>query len=99
MAVDGTYAIEIDTAMGKRTARVTLKAEGNSLSGSMTSEQGTQSFSGGTANADAVAWVTEISGPMGKMKLEYAGKVTGNEISGTVKLGDFGTAPFKGVRV
>jgi hypothetical protein len=33
------------------------------------------------------------------MKLEYSGKVTGNEISGTVKLGNFGTAPFKGTRV
>jgi hypothetical protein len=99
MAVDGTYNIEISSPMGKRTAKATLKAEGNSLSGSMASDQGTQAFTGGTVNGDAVAWAMEVSGPMGKMKLEYNGKVTGNEISGTVKLGNFGSAPFKGTRV
>jgi len=99
MAVDGTYNIEISTPMGKRTAKLTLKAEGNSLSGSAASDQGTQTFTGGTVSGDAVAWAMEVSGPMGRMKLEYNGKVTGNEISGTVKLGNFGTAPFKGTRV
>jgi hypothetical protein len=33
---------------------------------------------------------------MGKMALAYKGKVAGNEISGEVKAGDFGTSPFKG---
>jgi hypothetical protein len=99
MAVDGTYNVEINTPMGKRTSKLTLKAEGTALSGSMAADQGTQAFTGGTVNGDAVAWAAEVSGPMGRMKLEYSGKVTGNEISGTVKLGNFGTAPFKGTRV
>jgi hypothetical protein len=85
--------------MGKRTSKVTLKAEGNALSGSMASDQGTQAFTGGTVDGDAVAWATEVSGPMGRMKLEYNGKVAGNEISGTVKLGNFGNAPFKGTKI
>jgi hypothetical protein len=99
MAVDGTYNIEMTTPMGKRTSKLTLKADGNALSGSMAAEQGTQAFTGGTVNGDAVAWAVEVAGPMGKMKLEYSGKVAGNDISGTVKLGNFGTAPFKGTRV
>jgi hypothetical protein len=38
-------------------------------------------------------------GPMGKMELTYQGKVTGDEISGKVKLGNFGTSDFSGKRV
>jgi hypothetical protein len=41
----------------------------------------------------------EIESPMGKMNLEYKGKVTGDDITGEVKAGDFGSSPFKGRRV
>jgi hypothetical protein len=99
MAVDGTYDIAIDTPMGKQSAKLTLKAEGSALSGKMESPFGTQEFSGGTVSGDEVTWAMEISGPMGSIKLEYKGKVTGNDISGEVKAGDFGSSPFKGTRV
>ena len=99
MAVDGTYNIEIDTPMGKQTAKLTLKADGGALSGSVDSSMGgLQEFSGGTVDGDKVAWSMEISGPMGKMNLEYQGTVTGDEISGEVKAGSFGTSAFKGTR-
>ena len=98
MAVDGTYNIEIDTPMGKQTSKLTLKTDGNALSGSMESPFGTMDFSGGTVNGGQVTWGMEISGPMGSMKLDYKGTVTGDDISGEVKAGDFGTSPFKGTR-
>lgn len=99
MAVDGNYKIEIDTPMGKQESTLTLKADGDKLSGSMESMFGKQDFSGGSVKGDAVAWVMEISGPMGNMKLEYSGTVSGNDISGQVKAGDFGSSPFKGKKV
>ncbi len=99
MAVDGTYNIEIDTPMGKQTAKLTLKADGAALSGSVDSSMGgLQEFSGGTVSGDDVAWEMEISGPMGKMNLGYKLKVTGDDISGEIKAGDFGTSPLKGTR-
>jgi hypothetical protein len=99
MAIDGTYKIEIDTPMGKQEATLTLKTAGDKLSGTAESMFGKTDFSGGTVKGNAVAWINEISSPMGNMKLEYSGKVSGNDISGEVKAGDFGTSPFKGKRV
>jgi len=99
MAIDGTYKIEIDTPMGKQESTLTLKTDGAKLSGSTESMFGKMDFSGGTVKGDDVAWTMQISGPMGDMKLEYTGKVTGDDISGQVKAGDFGSSPFKGKRI
>ena len=99
MAVDGTYKIEIDTPMGQQEATLTLKTAGVDLSGSMDSMLGKTDFSGGTVKGDELAWSLELDSPMGRVKLECKGKVTGHNISGEVKVGDFGTSPFKGKRV
>ncbi len=99
MAIDGDYNVEIDTPMGKQTAKLTLKTDGNSLSGSVDSSMGgVAEFSGGTVNGDEIAWAMTINSPMGSIDLEYKGKVTGDEISGEVKAGNFGTSPLKGTR-
>ncbi len=98
MAIDGTYNVEIETPMGKQEAQLTLKADGDALSGSMGSPMGTLEFSGGKVSGDNVSWEMEISSPMGKMNLEYKLKISGDDVSGEVKAGDFGTSPLKGKR-
>lgn len=99
MAIDGTYKIEIDTPMGKQEATLVLKTAGDKLSGTTESMMGNSAFSRGTVKGDTVAWSMEVSSPMGQLKLDYTGKITGNDISGEVKAGDFGTSPFKGKKV
>lgn len=99
MAVDGVYEVEIATPMGKRTTKVTLKSSGEVLSGTVASEMGTVNFDGGKVDSNNVAWSVSVSGPMGQMKLDYSGKVEGDNISGTVQLGQFGSAPFTGKRI
>jgi len=96
MAVDGTYNIEVETPMGNRPGKLTLKAKGKALSGSYATEMGEQSFTGGTVSGNEFAFSTEITTPMGKINLGFKGKVTGNEISGQVQAGEFGSSPFKG---
>ena len=99
MTVDGTYNVEVDTPLGKQTAKLILKVDGNVLSGSIEAEMtGIKEFSGGTVNGDEIEWSMELDSPMGKLNLEYKGKITGDEISGEVKVGDFGTSPLKGKR-
>ena len=98
MAVDGTYNIEISTQMGKRSGKLTLKTDGNALSGSYAGEQGEQAFDGGTVSGDEFAWTMQVSGPMGQMKLDFKGAVSGDQISGQVQLGSFGSAAFSGTR-
>ena len=99
MAVDGTYKIEMSTPRGTQTGTLALKSDGSSLSGSYTTERGAQSFTGGNVTGDEVAWSTTVTGPMGQMKLDYKAKVTGDEISGQVQFGSFGSGTFKGKRV
>ena len=37
-----------------------------------------------------------MSGPQGQIELAFKAKVTGDEIEGTVQMGTFGSANFKG---
>ena len=98
MAVDGTYNIEMESPMGKRSGKLVLKTDGGALSGSYTGERGEQAFDGGTVERDNVAWSIQTSGPMGQIKLDFTGTVSGDEISGQVQLGAYGSASFKGTR-
>ena len=99
MAVDGTYEVTIDTPMGAQSMKLTLKTDGDTLSGKVDSSMGAAEFSGGSVSGDDISWQMEIDSPMGKMNLECKGKVTGDDIAGEVKVGDFGSSPFKGKRV
>jgi hypothetical protein len=99
MAVDGTYNIQVQTPMGARPGKLTLKADGDSLSGSYDGGMGgEQAFSGGTVSRDEATWSISVSGPMGQMKLDFKVKVTGDDISGQVQLGSFGTGQITGKR-
>jgi hypothetical protein len=98
MAIDGYYNIEIDTPMGKQEAKLNIKTAGNKLTGTMENAMGKNDITG-TVKGNDLSWEMELNSPMGNMKLEFTGKVTGGEIIGEVKLGNFGVAPFKGRKV
>ena len=98
MPVDGTYNMKLNTAHGKQVGRLTLKTDGNSLSGSYSGGLGEQSFDNGTVNADEVVWSLEVTGPMGNVRLDFRGTVSGDEISGQVQLGSSGSSDFKAIR-
>jgi hypothetical protein len=99
MAVDGTYDITLGTPMGDRPGKLVLTTDGAGLSGSFEGPQGNQAFDGGTVDGDDVAWRATVSGQMGEMKIDFAGKIDGDEIGGTVQFGSFGSGRFKGTRV
>jgi len=98
MAVDGTYLIEIDTPMGKMEEKFILATKGNVLTGKTESQMGAHDIKG-TVNGNKFSWDSDISSPMGQMRLTITGEVVGDAISGEVKAGDFGTSPFRGKRV
>ena len=99
MAVDGTYNIEVvTTPRGTRPSKLTLKTDGDSLSGTYEGLREERPFSGGTVSGNGVAWSLQMGGPMGEMKLDFEGTVNGDEISGEVQLGSFGSETFKGTR-
>jgi hypothetical protein len=97
MPVDGIYKIEVDTPMGKMEEKFTFKTKGNVLTGKTESQMGSNDFTG-KVNGNQFSWESDVEGPMGKMHLTITGKVAGSDIAGEVKVGDFGSSPFKGKR-
>ncbi len=98
MSIDGTYKVEMDTTIGPQSIELTLKSEGDSLSGSMDGHFGPQTFSGGTINGNEFSWTMKLQSPVGEIQLDVSGTVDGDEISGQVQLGSFRPSTFKGVR-
>ena len=98
MAVDGNYSIEINSPMGTRPGSLVLKTDGNSLTGSLSAEQGEQALEDGKVSGDDFSFKAGVSTPMGNIQLAFSGSVSGENISGNVQAGDFGTFPFQGNR-
>jgi hypothetical protein len=97
MSADGTWTTTINTPMGAQTGTLVLATNGGELSGSMQSPQGEMAIADGKADGDNLSWTTSITSPM-PMNLEFTAIVAGDEITGSVKLGAFGNADFKGTR-
>ncbi len=97
MSAGGTWTTTINTPMGVQTGTLVLTINDNELSGSMQSPQGEMAIADGKADGDNLSWTTSITSPM-PMTLEFSAAVAGNEITGSVKLGTFGNADFKGTR-
>jgi hypothetical protein len=98
MAVDGTYNITMNTPMGARPATLTLATDGPALSGAFSSERGEQKLDSGEVSGDDVKFSMMFAGAMGDMKLDFAGKVDGDSIGGSVQFGAFGSGTWEGKR-
>lgn len=98
MSADGTWKLSMRTPRGERKSTLVLQGADGSLVGKLTGEAGkpTDIFDG-KADGKSVFFRAAIAGPT-PMTLEFAGTVGGNEISGTVSAGAFGTWPFTASR-
>ncbi len=97
MSADGNWNIVVSTPMGDRPATLSVKTDGKALKGSQGAEGNSTEIFDGTVNGNDVSWKVSITDPM-PMTLEFTGTVNGDAISGSVKLGAFGTASFSGTR-
>ncbi len=97
MSADGNWNIVVSTPMGDRPATLSVKTDGNALTGSQGDGGNSTDIFDGTVNGNDLSWKVSITDPM-PMTLEFTGTVNGDAISGSVKLGAFGTASFSGTR-
>ncbi|MDP6374958.1 MAG: hypothetical protein QF921_05005 [Pseudomonadales bacterium] len=97
MSADGTWNTTMNTPMGAQNGTLTLQIDGGTLTGTLSGPQGEMELSDGTADGDNLSWKADITSPMA-MTLEFSATVSGDEISGDVKLGAFGNATFTGTR-
>ena len=95
--IDGDWKITIHSPMGAQNVTLSLKADGDKLSGSMSGPMGSQTFDNGTVTGDSFSFSTNISQPM-PMQIEVNGNVEGDAVKGDVKAGGFGRFPMSGER-
>ena len=87
----------MNTPMGAQKATLSLATSGGTLTGQMKGAQGAMDLNDGKVDGDNVSWTANLTQPM-PIKLEFTGKVDGDKIGGSVKLGAFGNATWEGTR-
>jgi hypothetical protein len=97
MTADGYWNLVVSTPTGERRGSLSLKTEGSTVKGSQMADGNSTEIFDGTVNGNAISWKVSITDPM-PMTLEFTGTVDGDEIAGTVKLGEFGNSSFSGIR-
>jgi hypothetical protein len=95
-AADGTWKITINTPMGAQEVTAEITTNGDTFTGKTSGRMGDSEVAG-KVSGDTLTWSAAITQPM-PMTLEFEATVSGDSMSGNVKLGAFGNAPLTGVR-
>lgn len=98
MPFDGTWALTIETPIGRQESTFEAQTSGGVLTGTQSGPDGSQPVQDGAVDGDEATWSVSITAPM-PLTLEFKGAVQGDAMSGSVKLGAFGESTFTGVRV
>jgi len=96
--IPGDWELTLNTPQGANTVNVSIKQDGEKITGMLNSAMGSVPFEG-TASGDTVKVVAPIDVQGARIELAFDAKVAGDTLNGTVKFGDFGEFPFTGKRV
>ena len=94
--VTGTWKAEFETQRGLQKYTFTLKQDGATVTGKASVETADQKrdaeFKDGKVEGDTVTFVEPLKIQDNEIKITYTGKISGNEIKFTRKVGDFGSS-------
>ena len=97
MAIDGKWNLTIQTPLGVQSSTLEVASSSGKLTGKQSGAEGEQEIENGTVEGDTASWSIDIMSPM-PLTLTFNGSVSGDSLSGTVKLGAFGESTFAGER-
>lgn len=101
--VSGQWRTEIDTPIGLHKYLYTLKSDGDKLTGKADVEVNDQKreveLKEGKIAGDTVTFVEMLKFQDNEIRIEYKGKLTGNEIKFTRQVGEFANEEFVAKRV
>jgi hypothetical protein len=93
----GNWELTMETPQGTNTVTLALTLTGDKVSGDLSSQMGSVPVTG-TATADTVQLSADINIQGMALAFGIDGKVAGDQMTGNVKVGDFGEFPFTGKR-
>jgi hypothetical protein len=102
--IDGKWKAEFDSQIGVQKYTFDLKSDGEKLTGMAHSERADGSKSDtalteGKVTKDQVSFVEPLKLQDFDLRIEYTGKLAGDELKLTRKVGDFGTEEIVAKRV
>lgn len=86
--VDGNWEMSMQGRQGPQTSTLTIKTDGNKLSGSIKGQRGETPISDGTVDGNKISFTVTRQTPNGEFKQTYTGTVDGDNIKGTVQMGE-----------
>ncbi len=101
--VSGKWKAEFDTQVGPQKYSFAFKVAGETLTGTASFERmgqtGQVELKEGKVKGDEISFVEPMDFQGTEVRIEYTGKVTGDEIKLTRKVGDFATEELVAKRV
>lgn len=89
--VTGKWTASFDTQIGVQNYTYDLKADGAKLTGKATSQNGESQIQEGKIDGDNISFVENLDFQGNAIRIEYTGKISGDEIKLTRKVGEFAT--------
>ena len=96
-SVAGAWELTVDSPQGANASTLTLKQDGDKLTGELASAMGSTPVTG-TFSAGSVAITANLDVQGTSLQLGISGKVDADTMTGSVKVGDFGEFPFTAKR-
>lgn len=85
--VDGNWEMSMQGRQGTMTQTLTLKTDGNKLTGTMKGQRGETPLEG-TVDGNKITFTVTRQTPNGEFKQTFNGTVDGDNIKGTVQMGE-----------
>jgi hypothetical protein len=96
--ISGDWDVTLQTPMGDNTFQVSMKQDGDKLSGVLKSPMGELPFTGGTLTGSDLKFAFEIDAQGNKIVITMTGKVAGDVILGKADFGGFGEGDWTAKR-
>jgi hypothetical protein len=97
--INGQWTATFNTQMGDQHYTYTFKADGEKLTGTAKNDNGTTEIKDGVIKGDDVTFTENLDFGGNSVPIAYTGKISGDEIKFTRKVGDFATEELVAKRV
>jgi hypothetical protein len=90
-SVEGKWKATFDTQMGTQNYTYDFHVDGNKVTGTATNDRGATPITEGKLDGDTITFVEPLSFNGNDIRIEYTGKIDGDQIKFTRKVGEFAT--------
>jgi len=97
--VSGQWTSTFTTQIGEQHYTYTFKVDGEKLTGTAKNDMGSSEIANGTVKGDDISFVENLDFNGNKIEITYTGKIAGDEIKFTRKVGEFATEELVAKRV